>query len=1025
MWIILATFLFLKATKAYRECDQSDFRYEYTQCSETGERWRVGIPREKSDCRGGVPQPEKGLNCSFSCRPGSYLDLETQKCRPCNAGSYSLGGGARFEEFTHFPAGFSVENIDSMADLVMQTSTQTTTIQCPEEAGWLVKDTELLYVPSPCLSKLSFTTTLVRPGYVEYVYRMPKNSRGLAMNVVVKNEQCQSYRDEVKSMLMNGAQRQDERREGHHDETTNGDWQRKRLELRSGQNVISWTVVNNRELSSQKEPIRMARIDVVGIAFTRECPLCPSGTFSPSGSAECQPCKPGTFSSKGSEQCGICPQSQYSGYKSSRCLDRPACQQTDFYPVHEPCLKGKTKVAYKKVMPALCRDDLPGAAKVPPDEPEKSCPRCNPGMAVNSSGLCAFCGKDEFSDGDDCKKCPTSTIPNYGYHYVQWTAIPPNIETKCEYISEEVLARCDIGATWLADGSALVTAPSLQTGIALELVLSVNEGFTNPLLPRNVIPSSTNPIAHLTIVFETHCADDSCVIYFIENATPLGPSPLYRFLGAFNGPQEKRVWTHPIAKRTPMKYLVAFIRSRAVNGEDSVTDQARVFSINVTNVGHRDGVQGGGASECVACPSMSSGDCIPCPKGHYMTSPDHKCIKCPEGTYLNISSSRIGIENCVKCGPNLESDGDSCISTGKFEINLQGNKTRSYDLSSLKNKALVVEGVKVFAREGTSYFHTFNVSLLGGNVQCREDFEQKDQLMLYGNIYGNNLETVDGAACRITAIPLIGNGTNKIAHISPLLLGIQLEAITMEKEWNGWKLSDKLLDLAFVSNGSKMSPDLHFFFSTPSIGSDICPRGSAIVVTARCDPQQNKAELHLPRSCPDGTCDGCLYHAMLESSISCPLCTPSDYTVINGECIDGQQTVHTIPDKQCVLSGAALQERKQHCSVLSAHLKLLITAGTLALFGLALILICICQKNRRLEYKYMKLIESKGGGFELPIAETCGLESDEEDDEQQEDRVIFSKGRKGFFGKTKQKTTMAGGNGVNAPFVALDDSAED
>ncbi|CAJ0565243.1 unnamed protein product, partial [Mesorhabditis spiculigera] len=1015
IWLI-----FLPLVVSYRKCDSSDFRYEYTQCSDRGERWRVAIPRDDSDCRGGVPDPEKGLNCTFSCGPGSYLDLETQTCRLCNAGRYSLGGGIRFEEFQRLPSGFTVDNIDSMADLVLQTSTQSTTIQCSAELGWLVKDTELVYLPSPCVSKLSFTTTLVRPGYVEYVYRMPKNSRGLVLNVVVKNEQCQSYRDDVKSMLMGTAQ-PSEGQQHHDDSQANGDWQRKRLDLRRGVNVISWTVINNREMSLQREPIRVARIDVVGIAFTRECPLCPEGTFSKEGASECQPCEPGWFAGRGSAECGRCPTSQYSGYKSSKCIDRPACQPTDYYPVHEPCTNGKTKVTYKKVLPALCREDLPGAAQVPPDEPEKPCPPCNPGMAVNGSGTCVFCAQGHFSDGNQCEKCPTATIPDYGYHYVQWNSLPPGIQTKCEYVSEEVVAKCDIGPAWLPDGTALVSAPSLQTGIALEMVLDVPEGFTNPLLPRNAYASLTNPVGHLTIVFESHCADDSCALYFIEDATPQGPQPYFRFLAAFSGGQARRVWTHPIAKKTPGRFLVAFIRSRAASGEDIITDQAKIFSVNVTNVGHRNGVQGGGASECQRCPDSGNGDCIPCPKGHYMAHEDRKCIKCPAGTYLNVSSSRLGPESCLKCGPNLESDGDSCISNGKFSISLAGNRTRDYDLSSLKDKPLTVEGVKVFAREGTSYFHTFNISLLGGYVECKEDFEQRDQLLLYGV----NHELAGGAACRITSVPILEktkNSTKKFASVSPLLLGIQLEAITTEKEWDGWKLDDKLLDTAFVTNSTASTPDVHFFFSSPHIPSDVCPRGSAIALTARCDPHQDKAELHLPRGCPDGTCDGCLYHALLESSIACPLCRPTDYTVIKGECIDGWQTVHSIPDKQCVLSGAASQEHRQHCSVLSAHLKLLISGGTMALLMLALILCWICQKNRRLEYKYMKLAESKGGGFELPIAETCGLDSDEEDEDQQQDRVIFAKGRSKFFGAKKERTAAGG---ARAPFVQLNDQDED
>ena len=45
--------------------------------------------------------------------------------------------------------------------------------------------------------------------------------------------------------------------------------------------------------------------------------------------------------------------------------------------------------------------------------------------------------------------------------------------------------------------------------------------------------------------------------------------------------------------------------------------------------------------------------------------------------------------------------------------------------------------------------------------------------------------------------------------------------------------------------------------------------------------------------------------------------------------------------------------------------------------------------NFRLEYKYTRLVESRTG--ELPVAETCGIESDDEDETA--DRVIFAKGR--------------------------------
>lgn len=36
----------------------------------------------------------------------------------------------------------------------------------------------------------------------------------------------------------------------------------------------------------------------------------------------------------------------------------------------------------------------------PADEPEHACPACNPGMAVNAAGVCEFCQKGQWSDGN-------------------------------------------------------------------------------------------------------------------------------------------------------------------------------------------------------------------------------------------------------------------------------------------------------------------------------------------------------------------------------------------------------------------------------------------------------------------------------------------------------------------------------------------------------------------------------------------------------------------------------------------------
>lgn len=36
----------------------------------------------------------------------------------------------------------------------------------------------------------------------------------------------------------------------------------------------------------------------------------------------------------------------------------------------------------------------------------------------------------------ECKRCPVDTVPNYGFQYSQWETLPPNLSTKCEYMSD-------------------------------------------------------------------------------------------------------------------------------------------------------------------------------------------------------------------------------------------------------------------------------------------------------------------------------------------------------------------------------------------------------------------------------------------------------------------------------------------------------------------------------------------------------------------------------------------------------------
>ncbi|TMS38726.1 hypothetical protein L596_005385 [Steinernema carpocapsae] len=335
------------------QCAKEDFVYEYLNCDSEGKRWRVAVPRSHQLKCDNVPPPVVGINCSFSCPAGHFLDVESQECRQCQAGTYSLGGGIRYDEFENgLPSGFSVENYNDDTDQFFHGESPLYQEPCPASAGWVIQNSELRYMPTPCVSKLSIQVHLVTNGFIQLVYRMPRESRGLLLNVNVKNEQCQTIRDRLENRLSGG---------DHSSEEENRDWRVKKLELRKGQNVVSLTVSNNRELTTLADVIYVAKIDIVGIAFTKTCTKCSAGTYSKNGATMCSPCNPGTYSPKGSAECLRCKENMFSGPKAARCRAKPPCEKIDFYKKFDACQNGDMTVRHLPFQPHVCNNDVPSS----------------------------------------------------------------------------------------------------------------------------------------------------------------------------------------------------------------------------------------------------------------------------------------------------------------------------------------------------------------------------------------------------------------------------------------------------------------------------------------------------------------------------------------------------------------------------------------------------------------------------------------------------------------------------------------
>ncbi|VIO87779.1 Uncharacterized protein BM_BM8821 [Brugia malayi] len=1010
-----------------RKCIPDDFQYKYTECDNNGERWRVAVPKMNNlECNDEVPLPIRGVNCSFTCGAGMYLDIVTQRCQLCPKGTYSLGDGIRYDVFDEIPANFEVENVNILLERNIDTNMESIE-DCPIQKGWIVRNAELIYVPSPCLSRLTYSIDLVRPGYVEYVYRLPRNNRALIFNVDVRNDKCRSYRDEMKQLMGNNLKKKGSSEDGN-------DWYRDRIELKSGHNVISWTVMSYRlDAFYNNDVITISHIDIHGLQQIRKCTKCPGGTYSGIGAKQCRFCRAGYYSPPGSMQCIRCPLSQYSHARSSFCINRPICSLNDYYPVLKPCINGKTRTIFVKVQPNICRDDLNGAIKIPAPGNEISCPKCNPGMHLNSTGQCVFCQKDHYSHGEECHRCPVDTLPNYGYHYIIWNTLPPNMFTRCEYIVEGDLINCTIDNAWIPAGSMIQTSSTQEKGIALELGLQIHDGFSNPLLAFDELISSHNPIAHITFDFEMKCADDSCVLYFIEDA----PSQsYYRILVDFSGTQHYQSYSYPIVSPNPTQFLFVFIRSRSSTKEDVITDRAFIYRINVTNVGDKSG----GASTCLQCPKYN-GKCVHCLAGEYITETNNECKKCPNGLILNTTSDRMGIKSCIPCGINLISyDNIRCISNGILLLdNLSNNKTYHFNFTYFFNRTFTAEGVQVFAREGASYFHLYNISLLTENgANCKETYasSEYESVSLSYNMQGNQGQESSGAVnayiCRSTAFPMhqLANITQRFFYISPVIIGDKILAITSERELNKYvKLTGREFDIIENNNTMNEIPNIHFYFGSPQPSTQLCQHGVYTVVTLKCDPRQIiKPLIKLPSNCPDGTCDGCLYHIIIYSSHACPICTEQDYSIIKGECINGMQSIHSIPASYCISMDMIRKEQMIQCTTLTLRLQLLILGITLTLIILCIIIIMAYIKNKSLEYKYMKLVEWKDNAKDLRSfgAESCGVEDDDNDNDDGEDndRIFFARKNRRLYREYKKERNLShDGNREDSgqtPFVPLE-----
>ncbi|XP_035257144.1 endosome/lysosome-associated apoptosis and autophagy regulator family member 2-like [Anguilla anguilla] len=979
--VILCSFQWTVVAKDLPQCKETDYYFEYTECDSTGSRWRVAIPQRLGTCTG-LPDPVSGTDCTFSCGAGEFLEMSAQQCTQCAAGTYSLGSGMRFDEWDDIPPGFT-----SLATYMDSGPAGEDTLTC-SNSSWAPQGNYLESNRDECTVSLIYAVHLKKQGSVSFVYQYVDNN--IFFEFFIQNDQCQEM-DQTSDQKWIKL-------------TNNGEWGTHTVDLKSGTNILYWRTTGILLGTKVVKPVLLKNVQIEGVAYTSECFPCKPGTFSKTpGSSSCDLCPRNTFSGKGASSCTHCDKDkQYAPEGSAECKEKPACSKKDYFQIHTPCdSEGKTQITYRWIEPKICVENVTGAVTLPPSGRREPCPPCNPGFYNNDTATCTPCPPGTYSNGvKACQKCPAGTEPALGYEYKWWNVLPANMKTSCFNVGN---TKCDGMNGWEVAGDHIRSGAGSSDNDYLILNLRV-PGFQ---LPTSVSRTTGSEFGRITFIFETICSAD-CELYFMMDVNRKSTN----VVESWEGSKEKQSYTHIMTKNASVSYTWAFQRTnQAQDIRQYVNDIVKIYSITVTNA--QDGV----ASSCHACAlvsQQSGSSCVPCPAGHYIDKDTNQCMECPPDTYLS-GHQIYGKESCVPCGPGSRSNKDHslCFSDCSFS-HVDQNRTLTYDFSPLGPVGSIMNGPS-FTSKGTKYFHFFNISLCGHEGKraavCTDNVTDLSNKDLQGDSseFVNYVETF---VCQSTIIPSDGRGFRTALSSQSISLADTFLGATVESS-----LSDITVSSDLFPETSKKVPDVNFFYRSPQATSS-CDKGRNAVITLRCNPEKPaRGELGVSSKCPAGTCDGCTFNFLWESASACPRCTEADYHEIEGACKGAvQDTLYVWNEPKLCTEGVSLPGKKTSpCEAIDFWLK--VGAGIGAFVAVLLVsLTCyFWKKNKKLEYKYSRLVMTANKECELPAADSCAIMEGEDN----EDEVVYPN-KPSLLGKLKSIATK--GNGESCESVQLKSS---
>ncbi|CAF3707939.1 unnamed protein product [Rotaria sordida] len=405
---------------------------------------------------------------------------------------------------------------------------------------------------------------------------------------------------------------------------------------------------------------------------------------------------------------------------------------------------------------------------------------------------------------------------------------------------------------------------------------------------------------------------------------------------------------------------ITFIWLFTSDNTDEGVDEIRIYEIFVTNTVL------GGSDRCVSCLTTNNQEteCKSCAPGHILSN--GTCVHCPSSTMASrMRPNDLVPTICKPCMNNtISDDGISCYIPCKQAF----NGSIQYDLNAIST--VEFHGSKLFTQKGSGYFHVFNASICGKtSVTC-------GKTLTLDELQRSKKQTkIESKLCRMGTIPNKNDTTTSVAYVDDF--GEQLLNVTLStsKYFPPLRSDYNLTDITLV------------YRANTSTSQTSCSERITFL-SLRCDhllddEKQNssiKYKLQTPNDCVTGTCDGCIFYFLLRTPFACPICDndTNGYRTFFGPCKFGRQEVRKIPYPYCSHNLTETVETHR-CSILSLELQI-IFGVFIIIAGILILIVIICwRKNRKLEYRYMQLIENTNPDDDTPVDNVCAQLSDEED----------------------------------------------